>query len=184
MCKTDAMRSWRLRGGGAVRVSYVNVQCKEHLEGQYCRGLVIMWCGIQVFVSLLLVLIVGIASAFPLPPDASSYRASASTSPRISCTTLDNGLACRKFQVPIVHRKATIPSLQVPLLDTSTWPSSLVEEDREIQRIMDVKIAKVQHSERVQHNERKPWSIPDVQVVLWFIILCCLTEGIVMGFRW
>ncbi|OSS48630.1 hypothetical protein B5807_06951 [Epicoccum nigrum] len=51
-------------------------------------------------------------------------------------------------------------------------------DEQQIQRIMEVKVD--------VHNAgaQRPWSVPDVQVVLWFILLCCLTEGIVVGVRW
>jgi hypothetical protein len=51
-------------------------------------------------------------------------------------------------------------------------------DEQQIQRIMEVKMD--------VHNAgaQRPWDIPDVQVVLWFILLCCLTEGIVVGVRW
>jgi hypothetical protein len=51
-------------------------------------------------------------------------------------------------------------------------------DEQQIQRIMEVKVD--------VHNAgaQRPWDIPDVQVVLWFILLCCLTEGIVVGVRW
>ncbi|KAJ4987091.1 hypothetical protein SVAN01_07379 [Stagonosporopsis vannaccii] len=51
------------------------------------------------------------------------------------------------------------------------------EEDRQIQRIMDVKEP---HLEGTENS----WLTPDVQVVFWFVLLCCLVEGIVSGFHW
>jgi hypothetical protein len=51
-------------------------------------------------------------------------------------------------------------------------------DEQQIQRIMEVKVDV--HTAGAQ----RPWDIPDVQVVLWFILLCCLTEGIVVGARW
>lgn len=73
----------------------------------------------------------------------------------------------------------------VPLSPHNAYSSTIIgssqlisEEDRQMRRIMDVKAdAKVIIS-------RQPWLIPDVQVVLWFVLLCCLTEGTVSGFRW
>jgi len=51
------------------------------------------------------------------------------------------------------------------------------EEDQQIQRIMDVKESQAEGPE-------KSWLAPDVQVVLWFVFLCCFTQGIVSGFHW
>ncbi|KAF2622455.1 hypothetical protein BU25DRAFT_415188 [Macroventuria anomochaeta] len=33
-------------------------------------------------------------------------------------------------------------------------------------------------------GSEKSWLTSDFQVVLWFVLLCCLFEGIATGFRW
>jgi hypothetical protein len=124
-------------------------------------------------------LLVGIATAFPISSESYDHRRADTTSPRIFCITWNDRRLCEKFELPIVRRQST-PSLPHNACSGTVIGSGQLvsEEDRQIRRIMDFK----GDSEVVK--TRQPWLIPDVQVVLWFVLLCCLTEGIVSGFRW
>lgn len=127
----------------------------------------------------LFVLLAGIAIASPIHAGSYDRQRLDTTSPRIFCTTWNDRTLCEKFELPVFRRHS------LPLPPHNAYSSTIIgsgqlisEEDRQIRRIMDVKgDAKVIKS-------RHPWLIPDVQVVLWFILLCCLTEGIVSGSRW
>lgn len=125
------------------------------------------------------VLLAGVTTASPIPFRSYDPRRADTTSPRIFCVTWNDPRLCEKFELPIVRRQST-PSLpHTSYSGTIIGSGPLVsEEDRQIRRIMDVK------GDAEFVTTRQPWLIPDVQVVLWFVLLCCLTEGIVSGFRW
>ena len=129
----------------------------------------------------LCVLLAGIATASPIPLGSYDWQRTDTTSPHISCITWNDRRLCEKFELPIVRRQST-PSLPPPddaYSSTIIGSGQLVsEEDRQICRIMDVK------GDAEIVTIRQPWLITDVQVVLWFVLLCCLTEGVVSGFRW
>jgi hypothetical protein len=108
-----------------------------------------------------------------------SSRETLATSPHISCKQLNTRVLCEKFEVPI--RQPYIQGSH----ETDRFSGTIMghgylipPDEQQIQRIMEVKVD--------VHNAgaQRPWDIPDVQVVLWFILLCCLTEGIVVGVRW
>ncbi|KAF2999469.1 hypothetical protein E8E13_008334 [Curvularia kusanoi] len=40
------------------------------------------------------------------------------------------------------------------------------------------------HNEGVRGVRHRLWEVPDVQVVLWFVLLCFVAEGVVQGVRW
>ena len=108
-----------------------------------------------------------------------SSRETLPSSPHISCNKSNTCVLCEKFEVPI--RQPYIQGAH----DTDRFSGTIMghgylvpPDERQIQRIMEVKVDV--HTAGVQ----RPWDIPDVQVVLWFILLCCLTEGIVVGVRW
>lgn len=125
-----------------------------------------------------LVLAVGITTASPIPSSCFDHRRRGATSPRIFCTTWNGKKVCEKFEVPVVRRSSTPPS-QNRFSATIISSGQLVSKEvRQIQRIMNVK------GEVKSVKSDEPWLLPDVQVVLWFVLLCCLTEGMVSGFRW
>ena len=103
-----------------------------------------------------------------------SSRETLPTSPHIFCEQKERRTLCEKSEVPIQE-----------LHETDRFSGTIMghgylipPDEQQIQRIMEVKVD--------VHNAgaQRPWSVPDVQVVLWFILLCCLTEGIVVGVRW
>ena len=101
------------------------------------------------------------------------------TSPHIFCEQAETRTLCEKFEVPI--RQPYIRGSR----ETDRFSGTIMghgylipPDEQQIQRIMEVKVD-VHNAEA-----RRPWNVPDVQVVLWFILLCCLTEGIVVGVRW
>lgn len=132
----------------------------------------------------LFILLTGVATTSPLPSgnlrDPGCHdRQGQTSSPRILCTTWNGRKACEKFAVPIVYRS----SIRQPALNSF---SSVVvgsgrlisEEHRQTSRIMDMEDA----PDVIDRNNSL--FTPDIQVVLWFILLCCLAEGVVSGFRW
>lgn len=127
----------------------------------------------------LFVLLAGIATASPIPFGSHDRRPSDTTSPHIFCITWNDRRLCEKFKLPVNRQRSTPQPPHNAYSSTIIGFGQLIsEEDWQIRRIMDVKgDAKVVVS-------RQPWLIPDVQVVLWFVLLCCLTEGMVSGFRW
>lgn len=141
--------------------------------------LIIMRSSPGVLILVALVVRFSIATALPVPLVATLRPASAWTSPHVSCIEFNDRIICKKFELPVNHRKFTTPSSHDQFSSTIIGSGQvMLEEDRQIRRIMDVK------EQRARDGERTLWSIPDVQVVLWFILLCCLTEGLVVGFRW
>lgn len=101
------------------------------------------------------------------------------SSPHISCKQSNTRVLCEKFEVPIRQPHIQGSHETDRFSGTIMGHGYLVPPDeQQIQRIMEVKVD--------VHNDgaQRPWDIPDVQVVLWFILLCCLTEGIVVGARW
>lgn len=131
----------------------------------------IMQCFALALISFLLVYTV---VAYPLL----AHPSLESTSPRISCTFVHARRHCARFQLPIPRRMPPLSPLlkQLPNAIIGSGPLTS-EEDHQIQRIMDVK-------EPISEGSEGTWLIPDVQVVLWFVVLCCFMEGIVSGFSW
>jgi hypothetical protein len=132
-----------------------------------------------VLLYFLIVVFVGSATASPIPSAFRTSAETASTSPRISCTTINDRNTCHRFDVPIIQQNAS-PSPHVSFSSTIIGSGSLVSEgeERQIRRIMDIK------DKHKNENTEKPWMTPDIQVVLWFVLLCCLTEGIASGYQW
>lgn len=131
--------------------------------------------------ALLVFLVINFTAAVPinliLPLTASTLERG-STAPCFSSTEPKDCHIYKKSEVMGIHRNAS-PSPQDRFSSTIIASGSLVsDEDRQIQRVMDVK-----EDETTAGSER-PWLNPDVQVVLWFVVLCCLTQGIVTGLRW
>ena len=140
---------------------------------------------LDLHVFLVTLLSVSIAAAFPLPSSTTKSEHSTPTSPRIYCTTSNDHHICTRFQAPIIRRlPCTASHGHIPLSSQTIVGSGSLdsEEERQIRRIMDLK-----SSQNSQDKAEEPgtwWSIPDVQVVLWFVLLCCAVEGIVSGFIW
>lgn len=131
-----------------------------------------------VLLYLLVGVFVGIATAFPILAVFTKETESTSASPRISCIILDGRNICHGFDASVIHGNGS-PSLHDSFSSTVEGSSSLVsEEERQVRRIMDVK------QEHRNEEKEKSWLTPDLQVVLWFVLLCCFTEGIASGFTW
>lgn len=130
------------------------------------------------FTDLLVVfsLVAGIAITSPIPFGTYDRRREETPSPHIFCITWNGRRLCERFELPVDRRHPE--SLSLPNAYLSTVTGSGSDEDRQIRRIMDVEgDAKVIESEQA-------WLVPDVQVVLCFVLLCCLIEGIVSGLKW
>ena len=140
---------------------------------------------LDLHVLLVTLLSVSIAAAFPVPSSTTRSEHSSPNSPHIRCTTLNDHSTCTKFSVPITrHLPCTTSHDHIPLSSQTIVGSGSLdpEEERQIRRIMDLK-----SSQSAQDKAEEPetwWSMPDVQVVLWFVLLCCAVEGIVSGFIW
>jgi hypothetical protein len=127
---------------------------------------------------MLFPLILEFVDALPIYSELENINAS----PRISCLKLDDkDLVCKKFSIPFVRLNGDYPITspsQSTTLDSIQDTHFTATEEQQIQRIMDT-----DQRERKEES-RSLWSMPDVQVVLWFVLLCCLTEGLVAGFQW
>ncbi|KAF1923192.1 uncharacterized protein M421DRAFT_328840 [Didymella exigua CBS 183.55] len=100
-------------------------------------------------------------------------------SSRIFCATWSGTKACEKFEATIVRHSSTVHSLRNSFSRTVIGSGQLISKDyRQIHRIMEVE------NDAKATNSEKPFLAPDVQVILWFVLLCCLTEGMVLLFRW
>lgn len=130
----------------------------------------------------LFVLLVGTVIALPIHSRSSSKASQLERtlgSPRISCTESYKHIICQKFEAAILHQGQDASPLGDRFSTSITdLDRQAAEENHQVQKIMDVKV-----KEQVGVLGMD-WAISDVQVVLWIILLCCLTEGIVSGFRW
>lgn len=125
------------------------------------------------------VLLAGTAIASPIPSGTYERRREDKSSPHIFCVTRNDRRLCEKFELPVARRYSESLSPHNAYSSTIIGSGSLIsDKDRQIRRIMDVK------GDAEVIESRQPWLIPDVQVVLWFVLLCCLTEGVVSGFKW
>lgn len=131
------------------------------------------------------------SSSFSSGPDSQS------TTPRIACTTLPTHTFCMKFHSPVDRpRTRTCPppssSPQAQFSSTIIGTGKLASaEDAQILRIMDGSGSSVMteaHNQGKMHQQQRQkgeeWVLPDVQVVMWFVLLCCLAEGASKGFQW
>ena len=179
-------RLWRSRIYGVVGIDY-------RWPGFGCVVLVqeinMRLCS-SGFGFVVLAIVLALVGASPLPfrwadvilrssSTLSLSRETLPTSPHIFCEQGETRTLCEKFEVPIRHPHIQGSHETDRFSDTIMGHGYLIPPDeQQIQRIMEVKVDV--HNAEAQ----RPWDIPDVQVVLWFILLCCLAEGIVVGVRW
>ncbi|KAH6644485.1 hypothetical protein C7974DRAFT_21777 [Boeremia exigua] len=117
-------------------------------------------------------------TASPISFESSYTTQKPTVSSPTLCTSLKDQFACTRFEASIAH---PVPPPSSPLEQISNAvvrPDLLLsDEERQIRRVMDVK--------GQAKSAEKLWLTPEIQVVLWFLLLCCLMELIVFGLhRW
>lgn len=168
----------------------MSIECVRYcVEGLHQRRITpnfssIMQSSFEPFAFLLLALLASSAYALPILPSHTTHPFAilspdtTSVSPRISCINLKGQSICERFEIRIPLQEFTASSLYTRPFNSVKGSELLSAEDRQIHRIMEAKEGEIRVS------DEQPWMTPDIQVVLWFIFLCCLMEGTLSGFRW
>ncbi len=129
-----------------------------------------------VYITLIAVLLLcgSFVAALPIPFETSYDTQTPSIPQRVPCPLSSNCNLCKELQLPILPRWSTSRS-HVLVSDNVIGSGPLTsEQTQQIRSIMDFK----------EEPSDRSWLIPDVQVVLWFVLLCCFMEGILSGFHW